>query len=71
MRHIENFNFRWNFSKQADAVPDHLPEMWDIVSLPHCWNAVDGQDGGNDYYRGTCYYAKQFHKIDLPQTDMY
>lgn len=71
MRKIENFNFRWNFSKQADAVPDHLPEMWDIVSLPHCWNAVDGQDGGNDYYRGTCYYAKSFHKSDLPQTDMY
>ena len=71
MRNIVNFNFRWNFSKQADAVPDHLPEMWDIVSLPHCWNAVDGQDGGNDYYRGTCYYAKSFHKIDLPQTDMY
>ncbi len=71
MRKIENFNFRWNFSKQADAVPDHLPEMWDIVSLPHCWNAVDGQDGGNDYYRGTCYYAKQFHKIDLPQADQY
>lgn len=71
MRKIENFNFRWNFSKQADAVPDHLPEMWDIVSLPHCWNAVDGQDGGNDYYRGTCYYAKSFHKIDLPTADQY
>ena len=71
MRKIENFKFRWNFSKQADAVPDHLPEMWDIVSLPHCWNAVDGQDGGNDYYRGTCYYAKQFHKIDLPTADQY
>lgn len=20
------------------------------VDLPHTWNAVDGQDGGNDYY---------------------
>ena len=71
MRIIENFNFRWSFSKQADAVPEQLPEMWDVISLPHCWNAVDGQDGGNDYYRGTCYYAKTFHKIDLPEADQY
>lgn len=26
------------------------------VTLPHTWNALDGQDGGNDYYRGTCTY---------------
>lgn len=71
MRIIENFNFRWSFSKQADAVPAELPAMWDVISLPHCWNAVDGQDGGNDYYRGTCYYAKSFHKMDLPQTKQY
>lgn len=30
------------------------------VDLPHTWNAVDGQDGGNDYYRGTCVYEKRF-----------
>ena len=30
------------------------------VDLPHTWNAVDGQDGGNDYRRGTCLYEKQF-----------
>ena len=23
-----------------------------VVSLPHTWNAFDGQDGGNDYWRG-------------------
>ena len=23
------------------------------VDLPHTWNAIDGQDGGNDYWRGT------------------
>jgi len=71
MRIIENFNFRWSFSKQAEEVPTQLPEMWDVISLPHCWNTVDGQDGGNDYYRGTCYYAKTFHKIDLPEADQY
>ena len=31
------------------------------VTLPHTWNAFDGQDGGGDYYRGTGVY-----KIHLP-----
>ena len=30
------------------------------VNLPHTWNALDGQDGGNDYRRGTCTYEKEF-----------
>ena len=30
------------------------------VDLPHTWNALDGQDGGNDYYRGTCTYETAF-----------
>lgn len=38
----------WQFSK--DKV------CWENVLLPHTWNALDGQDGGNDYYRGTCWY---------------
>lgn len=31
------------------------------VVLPHTWNNLDGQDGGNDYWRGVGTY-----KIDLP-----
>ena len=30
------------------------------VDLPHTWNAIDGQDGGNDYWRGTCTYRTSF-----------
>ena len=30
------------------------------VNIPHTWNALDGQDGGDDYYRGTCTYEKNF-----------
>ncbi len=30
------------------------------VDLPHTWNSIDGQDGGNDYYRGTCSYRTTF-----------
>ena len=31
-----------------------------VLDLPHTWNAIDGQDGGNDYWRGTCRYEKTF-----------
>ena len=30
------------------------------VNIPHTWNNIDGQDGGDDYYRGTCVYEKHF-----------
>ena len=32
------------------------------LDLPHTWNAQDGQDGGNDYWRGTCTYENRFPK---------
>ena len=69
MRTVFNFNAKWAFTKMADEVPSTLPTKWDWVNLPHCWNAVDGQDGGNDYHRGTCHYAKNICKADLPVAD--
>lgn len=30
------------------------------VDLPHTWNNIDGQDGGNDYWRGICIYKTRF-----------
>ena len=30
------------------------------VDLPHTWNNIDGQDGGNDYWRGSCTYRIHF-----------
>jgi beta-galactosidase len=29
---------------------------WSVVNLPHTWNNLDGQDGGNNYYRGIGWY---------------
>ena len=37
-----------------------------VLDLPHTWNAVDGQDGGNDYWRGTCTYRCCF---PMPEHD--
>lgn len=54
MRTIVSFNEGWLFTKQGKDEP---------VTLPHTWNAVDGQDGGDDYYRGACRYTKQFPSL--------
>ena len=71
MRQIVNINRKWAFTKQATSVPSELPMNWDWVNLPHSWNAIDGQDGDSDFYRGTCYYVKKLLKADLPETDKY
>ena len=67
MRNILNFNENWAFIKGAQEVPTEILESFEKVNLPHSWNAFDGQDGGNDYYRGTGYYVKKFNKSDLPE----
>ncbi|MCD7797746.1 MAG: glycoside hydrolase family 2 protein [Clostridiales bacterium] len=69
MRNIKNIDKDWLFSKEASTVPSVLPQNWEPVDLPHTWNGVDGQDGGNDYYRGKCFYAKQIKASDMPQGD--
>ena len=37
-----------------------------VLDLPHTWNNLDGQDGGGDYWRGTCVYEKTF---PMPEHD--
>ncbi len=71
MRTVLNINAKWAFTKQATEPPASLPMDWNWVNLPHSWNAIDGQDGANDFYRGTCYYAKSLDKLDLPEADRY
>ena len=43
----------WHFTKENPGIPAAV--MGEAITLPHTGNAVDGQDGGNDYYRGTCW----------------
>ena len=71
MRKIFNLNAKWAFSKEATAVPGEVSSRWNFVNLPHCYNAIDGQDGDADYYRGTAYYAKAINKVDLPEAARY
>ena len=53
MRKAINFNENWIFKKE---------EKTEKVNIPHTWNAVDGQTGPEEYYRGICTYEKTFCK---------
>ena len=56
MRRTEKLMKDWMFSKNGEKRK---------VDLPHTWNALDGQDGGNDYFRGSCIYEKQVAAPDF------
>ena len=71
MRKIYDFSTKWAFQKDESKIPDTIPQSWDFVNLPHTWNAIDGQDGGNDYFRGTCLYAKELSRHELPEAERY
>ena len=58
MRNILNLNRGWLFTKPGCET--------ETVNIPHSWNAIDGQDGGNDYFRGACRYQKTLTRADLP-----
>lgn len=60
MRNTIIINDNWKFTKDGENTQ---------VNLPHTWNGIDGQDGGNDYYRGTCTYEKEISKADMPEGD--
>ena len=66
-----NINAGWHFTMNGAWISEgFLPlnlQQWDSLNLPHTWNGKDGQDGGNDYYRGTCWYTKTLSREELPE----
>ena len=49
----------WKFIRQdvAGAQNSNYNDLaWSVINLPHTWNNLDGQDGGNNYYRGIGWY---------------
>ena len=53
----ENWLFRYHDGSES------------VVNIPHTWNNIDGQDGGDDYYRGTCVYEKDFTYPPLSENE--
>ncbi len=54
MRRTINLNADWSFTYKDGTTSS--------VTVPHTWNNIDGQDGGNDYYRGRLLYERTFKK---------
>ena len=54
MRTVTKLMKNWQFTGPDGKVT--------AVDLPHTWNNIDGQDGGNDYKRCTCLYQTSFAK---------
>ena len=60
-REVIDINLEWRFYR-GDASGAESPSFndvdWPVIMLPHTWNNLDGQDGADDYYRGTGWYRK-------------
>jgi len=58
-----DLNSGWKFNKgdvTGAEQPGFNDAAWASVSTPHTWNAADGADGGNNYYRGTGWYRRHY-----------
>ncbi len=47
----------------SEDAPPLVTEQWQTVTVPHTWNAVDGQDGKPGYWRGAAWYE---HPLAVP-----
>ncbi len=53
----------WRFIRtdvNGGQAPGFDDSTWTPVSVPHTWNALDGQDGGSNYYRGVGWYRRHY-----------
>ena len=57
MRQILDFNENWWFIHADVDVSEARPGEGELVSLPHTWNALDGQKGDGTYDRGSYWYV--------------
>ena len=62
MREIININKEWKFTKynEEEAKERYFnDESFEIINIPHTWNVIDGANG-EDFYKGECWYRKNF-----------
>jgi len=53
----------WRFIRQDASGAQNVgfdDSSWTNLNLPHTWNNLDGQDGGNNYYRGIGWYRTHY-----------
>ena len=66
MRQNVNFCTGWQFIRADGDYAAHSVDVadWQAVTLPHTWNAEDGQATAS-YYRGAGWYRKVFEAPEL------
>jgi beta-galactosidase len=69
-RIVIDLNPDWKFIRRDESgaeQPGFDDSAWQSISLPHTWNNLDGEDGGNDYYRGVGWYRRRLNLDDRPE----
>ena len=74
---IITLNDNWTFCKdtaapaanKAQSPAQVSAQTGEKVTLPHTWNAIDGQDGGSDYFRGECTYTRALPALTLKEDE--
>jgi len=61
-----NINADWKFTKAVCEFSELKDQSFEHVTIPHTWNGIDGQSGGNNYHRGLCWYQRSLNleKVD-------
>ena len=62
MRQIININKGWKFIRCNEEATKDITfndESLEIINIPHTWNVIDGSNG-DDFYKGECWYRKDF-----------
>ncbi|NDV46619.1 DUF4982 domain-containing protein [Paludibacter sp. 221] len=58
-----DFNSSWKFkssiTNDTPAATSYNDASWEVVNIPHTWNATDAEDGGNNYLKTASWYRKQ------------
>ncbi len=68
MRKVLDFNKGWKFIKSDGKFqnPTLDDSTWEAITIPHTWNAEDGQSDP-EFYRGSCWYRKEFDQPELSE----
>ena len=61
MRRISKLMTDWSFAGGDERIEG--------LDLPHTWNNLDGQDGGNDYRKGLGVYSRKVAKPEFSKEE--
>ncbi len=72
--HVSELDGTWKFGGQNLSDKKALSadySSWSDVTIPHTWNATDGEDGGGNYVRTSYWYHREFTVKDISKKRIY